>query len=144
MPPMFTMARLVTKGDAGATLALVSRAEKQIVEIGRESYDTAHFDGDFDAAAHLLAPSSVTAMTKVEGRTAPSGAEWREKRSAGGVVRVLWSTTYDVPLEIESDAASGARRDRITVHIDALPADADLPWRSIDGYTRKSDADFMD
>ena len=144
MAPAFTMARLVTRGDGGATLALVSRAERQIVEIGRESYDTMRFDGDFDAAGHLLAPSSVAAMAKVIGRAAPSGAEWREKRTASGVVRVLWSTSHDFPLEIETEATSGARRDRIVVRIDALSADADLPRRSIDGYARKSDADFMD
>lgn len=144
LPPAFTMARLVTKTEAGTSILLVSRADRQIVEIGRESYDTVHFDGDFDAAAHLLAPSSIAAMTKLEGRTAPAGAEWREKRSATGAVRVLWSTAYDFPLEIESDSASGAKTDRMIVSIDKVPADGDLPWRSLDGYARKSDADFMD
>lgn len=142
LPPAFTMARLVTKTEAGATFALVSRADRMVVEIGHESYDAVRFDGDFDAAAHLLAPSAIAAMTKLEGRAAPAGAEWREKRTAAATVRVLWSTTYDFPLEIETETANGTRKDRMAVSIEKLPAE--LPWRALDGYARKSDSDFMD
>jgi hypothetical protein len=144
LPPAFTMARYVTKTDSGTTFALVSRADRQVIEIGRDSYDTVHFDGDFDAAAHLIASSSIAQMIRLEGRAAPPGSEWREKKSAGGAVRVLFSTTYDFPLEIETEAANGAKKDRMVVTIEKLPADGELPWRSIEGYAKKSDSDFMD
>jgi len=138
LPPAFTMARWVTRTSDGVAFMLVSRTEQMIVEMGRESYDAVRFDGDFDAAAHIVAPASIAAMTKLD-RAAPAGAEWREKKTAAGTVRVLWSSTYDFPLEIETETAD--RRDRMVVTIDPL---GELPWRTTDGYTKKEDSDFMD
>ena len=101
-------------------------------------------DGDFDAAAHLIAARSIAAMDLDSERTAPAGAEWRQRKSAGGVVRVLWSKRYDFPLAIESESGAGTKRDAISVTLEPAPAESELPWASIGNYEKKTDMDYMD
>lgn len=145
MPPAHEVARLLTKAaDGKATLALVSQREKQVIDIAAESHDMLHFNGDWDAASHLIPSRIIASMTPIPQRAAPLGAEWREKKSANGVLRVLWSPKIDFPLEIESEAKKGEKRDRIRVVFEPLPADGELPWNATKGFTRKSDGDFMD
>jgi hypothetical protein len=145
MPPSHELARLVAKTpDGKAELTLVSRRDRQLIAISPESYDVTHFDSDWDGAAHLLPARVVSTMTKLSAREAPPGAEWREKKTANGSIRVLWSPAYDFPLEIESESSGGQKRDHLRVILDRLPADADLPWATTKDYTRKLDTDFMD
>jgi hypothetical protein len=145
MPPLHLMARLVTKeGDGSASLTLVSNAEKQVIRVTPESFDGLRFDGDFDAAAHIVSSRAIHAMDRAHDRAAPAGAEWREKTTPQGFVRILWSPSLDMPLDIESGAKGGAKRDHIRVVVDAMPKDEDLPWRHIDGFEHKSDQDFLD
>lgn len=145
MPPSHELARHVTKTpDGKAALALVSRRDRQIIAISPESYDVEHFDGDWDGAAHLLSTRVLATMTKLESRPAPPGAEWREKKTASGAIRVLWSTLHDFPLEIESESSGGQKRDHLRVLLEKVPEDAQLPWAATTGYTKKLDTDFMD
>lgn len=151
MPPSFELARDVTRTkDGKAALALVSRRDRQIIVVSPESYDVEHFDGDWDGASHLLPARVLSTMTRIEGesegegRAAPPGAEWREKKTASGVVRVLWSSAHDFPLEIESEASAGQKRDHLRVVLDKVPDDGQLPWAATADYTKKLDTDFMD
>jgi hypothetical protein len=144
MPPSFALARLVTRqADGRGALALVATDAKQIIDVSPESFDAERFDGDFEAARHLISPGALARMERIS-RAAPAGASWRETTSPGGYVRVLWSTKLDFPLEIESGSASGKKRDRVVVRIEPRPADDAMPWAHLAEFERKSDSDYMD
>lgn len=144
MPPSYALARLVTRQtDGRGALALVATDAKQVIDVSPESFDTVRFEGDFEAARHLISPAALARMGTTT-RAAPGGASWRETTSASGWVRVLWSTRLDFPLEIESRSASGKKRDRIVVRFESRPADDAMPWARVATYERKSDSDYMD
>ncbi|WP_394823677.1 hypothetical protein [Pendulispora albinea] len=144
MPPSFTLARFIEKSSDGATLSLVSRAQRRIIAISPESYEATQFDADFDAAAHLIGTRSIATMTPIPDRSAPAGAEWRSRSSAAGVVRVLWSKLYEFPLEIESESGGGTKLDSLKVVLEPPPVASDLPWADVGGYQKERDTDFMD
>jgi hypothetical protein len=145
LPPMHRLGKLVTRSAEGDTvLALVARDDREIITMSPSSHDLAELHGDFASASHLLAPAALASMSesKVKGRQPADGAHWLERTGAGGYVRVLWSTTYDFPLEIESGSSDGHKRDHITVTMTAKPEQ--YPWEQLDGYAKVTDADFMD
>jgi len=143
LPPMHKLGKLISRAPSGeTTLTLVSREERQSIEMSAPSYDLAGFHGDFVGASHLLAPSAIAEMAPLDGKSAPAGARWYEKKSPTAYVRILWSTAYDFPLEVESGAVDGSKRDHFAVALQPVPER--FPWDEMQGYAKAHDSDFMD
>ena len=130
-------ARLVQR-DAGGRLRLrfVDREKRVVVDVPAAEYGAVGFDGNWDAAAHLVPPSVVERM----GPAAASG--WRSEKAKGWSHRVRWSSARQLPTRLESQRDDGSVLRVVTVEMHA-PAAA-LPWAALADYTQKDYDDFTD
>jgi hypothetical protein len=132
---------IVAAGDASPSLMIVDRDERVVVEVDRVEWGNVGFDGSWPRAAQLVAPSDLAAM-RPAGPERPDGTRWLERRSPQQVVRVLWDARLGYPLRVETRSLDG--RTQRTTEALRIAMPAVRPWSTLDGYARKSFADYMD
>lgn len=137
-------ARLLRLDDkAEPRLQYVDRQHRQVVSVPKAEWGAVGFDGRYDAAAHLVPPALIAQMQPAKG-SAARGESWLTQHAPGWTHRVLWSTTRQVALRIESARDDGSVK-RVVVVTPAAPlADVQLPWRQLEAYQQLEYDDFMD
>jgi hypothetical protein len=91
-----------------------------------------------------VAEKTVMAMPLVVRPGTPADTEWHAEQRRGWYNRVLWSKRLQVALLVESGKDDGSVSRRTTVTVLPATAEAALPWKHLDQYTRKEFDDFMD
>lgn len=132
---------IVRKASGDLQVQLVNHHEKTTMNIGPAEYGNIGFDGDWDAAYHLISPKQLATM-KPTGQQAPSGSKWYEKHSPSGWVKVLWDEQNQYPRQVESGNSSKTSRKSMVATI--TPAPASLPWTGLKTYQQKEFSDTLD
>lgn len=133
-------ARWITKQPNGASLRLVNRHDKQIVNVNMGDYDAVGFDGKWLSTYSLIDPQQLKTMT-LSKRVAPTGSQWYETTKDGRYLRVLWDAKLAIPRRMESGQVDGTQQH--TIQIDIQPTTA-MPWLALKGYQEKEYSDFLD
>ena len=130
-------ARWYTRAGDRANVVIVSVPDRVIIDVGPASMDAQELTDRWVVAAGLvdratLAPSS---------RPASAGTRWYERTGARDYLRVLWSTRFGLPLEIETGTTDGTHRSRTTLR----PSTGFTPpWSSTVGFRRIDLSDLGD
>ena len=135
---------LSRSADGAVRADYVDRAERQVVFVPPTEYSVSGFDGSWDNAASMVAEKTVMAMPLVVRSGTPADAEWHAEQRRGWYNRVLWSKRLHIALLVESGKVDGSVSRRTTVALLPATAEAALPWKHLDQYTRKEFDDFMD
>ena len=142
-----TSARWLTlKPDGQVDVRFVDRENRIVVSVPRAEFGTVGFDGRFDGAASIVPPSVVQAMTQTTARQVGASTDglWLTDRSQGWSHKLLWSTSRQLALRVESTRDDGSVQRRVTVQLlPAAPA-RPAPWSQLTDYTPKQYDDFMD
>ena len=133
-------ARWITKQPNGASLRLVNRHDKQIVNVNMGDYDAVGFDGKWLSTYSLIDPQQLKTMT-LSKRVAPTGSQWYETTKDGRYLRVLWDTKLAIPRRMESGQVDGTQQH--TIQIDIQPTTV-MPWLALKAYQEKEYSDFLD
>lgn len=132
--PARELARFVTRTtDGGATLLLVSRVRRLVIEVAPEDFPRVGFEGSWDSAAHLLAKGNLVPVPPPE--SSPSGhggdgCRWLGSNGDGGWARALFCDTVDVPLEIHFGGAPDGATEDVAVQVLPLSAES-VPWQGL-------------
>lgn len=144
-------ARLVERLPDGAVrLRFVDRERRMVVEVPAAEYGTVGFSPNWEAAAHIIAPAAVAGMKPAADagmKTAASAGRaraWREENTAGWQHRLLWSDAMQLPIRVESRMTDGRVVRTLEVRAVSLTPPDRLPWRTLDGYERRTYDDFTD
>jgi len=129
--------------QAQVELAYVDRAQRRVVSVPKAEWAAVGFDGRYDAAAHLVPPALIASLPAQAG--AAKDSQWHVQRNDGWTHRVLWSSSRQVALRIESRRDDGSVSRVVTLKpATALPA-SQLPWNDgVAGYQQMVYDDFMD
>jgi hypothetical protein len=139
-PRLRLTARLVTREPSGAaSLCLVSRGERLIIDVSADDYDTFGFGGTFEAAASLVDPDVLQEMRP--GRVALQG-RWYEQKTEDGVFRVEWSSRLRLALATDRVTSDSSQSTHMTVELRASPGMAELPWNRIDDFRHANFSDL--
>lgn len=135
-------ARWITRNAKGELqVQLVNRHEKMIVNINLADYGNIGFDGDWEAAYHMLSPKQLAAMKPVN-RSAPAGCKWYESRTQSGWIKVLWDEKEQYPRQVESGNTAKTSHKRMDAKVTSAPSP--LPWKSLAVYQQKEYSDTLD
>jgi hypothetical protein len=126
-------------GD-GATLTLVDREHRRVIEVDPSDYPVVRFEGSWELASQLVRQSTLDGMRPIESRVE---GRLLERRDGGRFVRVVWSDALALPLEVHAGSDDGHADDRLTVAVARLRR-TDLPWLGIEDFEKKSMVDFQD
>jgi len=131
--------------DAGGQLRLAFVLDEERTVVGAEprDFDQLGFDGNWPMSWSLFDPAQLKSLKQTERKTAEAGASWYEAHGQGRFIRVLWSESRRIALEIESGTDDGSRWNRTQVRLDAKPPAA-LPWQRLAKYHRKDYVDLLD
>ena len=117
--------------DGGASLSLVSEEERLIIDVDPADFDALGFDGDFDAASHLLSTQDLYRM--IPGRGTRQG-RWYESKTEGEHLYVLWSHVLQLAVAIESTRT--ARRSSVHAVVERRSGLGPglMPWDRLAGF----------
>lgn len=135
-------ARWIVRNAKGELqIQMVNGYDKVIVNINPPDYGNIGFDGDWDAANHLIGSKQLASM-KPSGQPAPAGCKWYESRNQGGWIKVLWDEKDQYPRQVESGNSSKTSHKSMTTKV--IPAPNPLPWTNLQSYTQKEYSDTLD
>jgi hypothetical protein len=143
VPDVHTLGWLVTRAaDGGATLALVDREGRRVIDVDRGSFETLRFTPRFAPAAQLVDPERLTTSRELTRPSHVTGAAWLGRDEGGRYVRFLWDSRLELALALERGEADGTTRDE--VRVDLVPSPATYPWQELAAFTHVDFADFGD
>ncbi|QWL58355.1 hypothetical protein HQ400_08725 [Aeromonas jandaei] len=135
-------ARWVTRDQQGMLqLRYADSWHNQLVEVPEEEYCQVAFKPDWPRIRHLINPALLQEMTPLD-ESAPEQTRWYERREGNQRTRILWSSRWQLPLEVESASLDGYRSYRMEVTLKTLPKN--LPWQQLEGYQTLDLRDFFD
>jgi hypothetical protein len=135
-------ARWVSLGpDKQPRLTLVDAGDELMIDVDRPDYGNVGFDGSWEGAYFLLNPQVLSTMTQ-RGPRLPDGAQWYERRRAGGSVKVLWDEALKYPREVES--VSGDGLETRSMRATTVSGGNNLPWEATRRFDRKGYNDLLD
>ena len=142
-----TSARWLTrKPDGQVEVRFVDREHRIVVSVPQAEFGTVGFDGRFDGAASIVPLSVAQAMTPTTARQARGSTEgqWLTDFSQGWSHKVLWSSSRQLALRVESTRDDGSVQRRVTVQLLPAAPGKPAPWSQLTDYTPKQYDDFMD
>lgn len=135
--------RLVNYDGNKLTVKFIDTHERQTIYIAPTEYENINFDGSWLNTFYLVNPDYLAEMPVTSRSSAVTNTQWHELSKNGMFQRVLWNTKLKIPLIIETGDQEGNYLHRVEIRPSSKLA-KNLPWNSLQGYTQKEYADFLD
>lgn len=141
---MYQMAaRWITRQPNGELdLTYVDHYHRNQVHYPPIEYGQAGFVPNWPQLSQLFDPALLSQFT-LTGESGEHGSVWYQLEKDNQIMRVRWSDSLKLALEIEHHSRDGYKQYHMTVQLKpALPMQ--LPWQQLAGYDQKEISDFFD
>ncbi len=129
-PDLASLPRVVERGrDGAATLEVLDREGHRVIDVDRGSFETVHFDANFERAASLVDAHTLASMSPLPGRLSPiAGARWLGRDNGTRYMRVLWDDARKIARAIESGSLAGDVKDSVRLELEPVPLNEPPEW----------------
>lgn len=122
--------------DGALRLRFIDTEHQQLIEAQPGDWSAVGFDGRWPESYYLLPPTVLAQLDRIDDTT------YQRRHPNGDWLKVTWSDTLQMPLQIESGNASGRYRATIRIVPEALPEP--LPWAGVARFEQKDYTDLLD
>lgn len=126
--------------DGSVRFRLVDTDHKTIIDVLPAEYSSVGFNGRWDMAYHLIAPSFLKTLTPTGSKS--GGIQNYTRKDAQQNVVVIWDYSREMPTQMRFKDAKGIKEQAAVVSLGKLPAQ--LPWTKLADYKKAELSDFMD